>query len=49
MKILKGEKPKGFENRHDIWPEEFRIKNLTNTKRNLIKKLTKNRPLKEEE
>ena len=45
--IFKGEKPNP--GRDDVWAEEVRIKNVTPSKRNLIKKLTKNRPLKEEE
>ena len=47
MAKLIGNKP--IPGREDIWPEELRIKNVTASKRNLIKKLTKNRPLKEED
>ncbi len=47
LKIFKGKKPAGFENRPDIWEEEFRIKDLTTKKNNLIKNLTKGRELKE--
>ena len=45
--IFRGDKPNP--GRDDVWPEELRIKNITASKRNLIKKLTKDRPLKEEE
>lgn len=46
MKIFKGEKP--VKGREDVWEEEIKLKVVTPTKRNLIKKLTKDRPLKEE-
>lgn len=45
MRIWKGKKPTGYEGRHDIWEEEFRLKSITDKKRTLIKKLTKGREL----
>jgi len=49
MDILKGKKPKGFEGRPEIWEEEFRIKSLTSTKRGIIKRLTRAKPMEETE
>ena len=46
MRKFKGKKP--IEGRNDVWPEEFRLKVLTTAKLGILKKLTKNRPLKEE-
>ena len=45
IKVFRGER---LTPRHEeVWPEEFRIKNLTPAKLVLIRKLSKNRPLKE--
>jgi len=45
MKILKGEKP--IPGSQYVWEEEFRIKVLTLEKRDIIKRLSKNKPLRE--